>query len=113
MSRDTQLFLKDMLAAAQRIEVFTRGVSREQLEQDDMRLHAVFHNRFIIGEAAKNIPQQVREQAAGIDWRGIAGLRDIIAHRYFGLSMDIIWDVLENKLATLRAQLEALLEAGD
>ncbi|NCC30878.1 MAG: DUF86 domain-containing protein [Chloroflexia bacterium] len=63
-----------------------------------MRLDAVVRNLEVIGEAAKNLPQAQRDLAPTIAWRKIAGLRDIVAHQYFGLNLTIIWDVVQHRL---------------
>jgi uncharacterized protein with HEPN domain len=58
-------------------------------------------NLEVIGEAAKNVPDEIRAKIA-VDWKKIAGLRDVLIHGYFGIDLEIIWDVVENKLPVLR-----------
>ena len=62
----------------------------------------------MIGEAAKRLPVEVKDSHTEIAWRDIAGLRDIIVHEYFGLDLDIVWDVVENRVPTLLGQLRNL-----
>ena len=69
-------------------------------------------NLEVIGEAAKRVPAQVRDSAPEIAWREIAGLRDIIVHEYFGLDLDIIWDVVAARIPTLVTQLRKLGTGG-
>jgi uncharacterized protein with HEPN domain len=64
-------------------------------------LDAVVRNLEIIGEAVKHIPEAVRKNSAEVEWRKIAGLRDILIHEYYGVDAAIIWDIVENKLVAL------------
>jgi uncharacterized protein with HEPN domain len=76
-------------------------------DQDDKTIDAVIRNLQVIGEAAKMIPESVRATYPNVEWKKIAGLRDILAHQYFEVDLDIIWDVLQNKLPELDRELRA------
>jgi uncharacterized protein with HEPN domain len=68
----------------------------------------VVRNLEIIGEAAGRLPEELRAQAPGMEWRKIMGLRNILAHEYFGVSLPVVWDVVVNKLAELQDACQAL-----
>jgi uncharacterized protein with HEPN domain len=88
-----------------RFQNYTTGLTREAFAQDNKTLDAVIRNLEIIGEAAKMVPESIRANYPTIEWKKIAGLRDILAHHYFEVDLEIIWDILQNKLPTLSREL--------
>ncbi|MEM9808425.1 MAG: DUF86 domain-containing protein [Cyanobacteria bacterium P01_D01_bin.56] len=101
MSRDLSLYLNDILSSIAKIKRFTANMSQTELTEDERTFDAVALNLQIIGEAVKNIPEDLRETYPQIEWRKIAGLRDFIAHAYFMIDDEIIWDVIQTKLQPL------------
>jgi uncharacterized protein with HEPN domain len=111
MSRDYKVYLEDILEAAEKIERYLQDVNDlEIFRQNDLLIDAVIHNLFVIGEAVKHIPPDVRAKYPEIEWRRIAGLRDVIAHMYFGIKLEIIWDSATNKLPELRLIIQRILD---
>ena len=80
------------------------------LAGDTRTLDAVLRNLEVIGEAVKMLPEEVRSRGRDVEWKKIAGLRDILIHRYFGIDLEIIWDVVRNQLPVLRERVAKLLE---
>ena len=109
MPRDHKLYLKDMLEAIQKIERYSEKMSLDTLLEDDLVQDAIIRNLEILGEAVKNIPEHVKNEHPDIEWKKIAGLRDIITHAYFGIDVEIIWDVVENKIPSLKKSILEIL----
>lgn len=110
MSRDLRLYLNDILVADEKVLRYTSGMNFEQFVADERTFDAVIRNLQVIGEAVKNIPGDVRDRNPEIEWRKIAGLRDILAHTYFQIENEIIWDVVQNKVSPLLTKVNQLLE---
>ncbi len=109
MSRNLNLYLSDILKSIDKIKRYTKGMSYEQLVADELTYDAVLHNLQIIGEAVKNIPQEIRILYPEVEWRKISGLRDIIAHAYFTLDEQIVWDIIQNKLSDLQQNIKQIV----
>lgn len=109
MPRDFKVGLEDIREAIHKIRSYTLGFTLQTFEQDSKTLDAVVRNLEIIGEAAKSLPEPVRLKCPEIDWKRIAGLRDILIHEYFGVDAEIIWDIVENKLNTLEDVVQNIL----
>jgi len=105
MPRDFEVYLYDILQAITKTRNYIAGHTRESFAQDSMRIDAVIRNLEIIGEAAKMIPESIRADYPNVEWKKIAGLRDILAHHYFEVDLDIVWDILQNKLPSLEREL--------
>jgi uncharacterized protein with HEPN domain len=110
MQRDIKLFLEDIISAIEKIESYTKGNTFEKFRQQGMLIDAILYNLEVIGEAAKHIPDDMRLRYPEVEWRKVIGLRDIVAHEYFGISLEIVWDVTQNKLPDLYGWVIKILE---
>ncbi len=101
MSRDEFLYLADIQEACEKVLKYTKGVTYQDFVRDDLIFDAVLRNLEVIGEAAKHISEETRQRYPDIKWRKIAGFRDIVAHEYFGVDEETVWDIVENEIPAL------------
>jgi len=108
MSRDESLYLEDIRESCEKVLKFTRGMTYKDFVHDDLHFDAVLRNLEIIGEAVKNISEETRQKFPQIKWRKIAGFRNIVAHEYFGVNEETIWDIVENEVPALLATVKVM-----
>lgn len=108
MSRDSELYCDDIRQACARITRYINGMTQAQFQADEKTQDAVIRNLEIIGEATKKLPDELRWENPEIDWRRIAGLRDILIHHYYQVDLDILWDIVQTKVPELLQRLDDL-----
>ena len=101
MSRETLFFLEDIETACNKISRFTQKMSFAEFIKDEKTFDAVIRNLEIVGEAAKHLNEETCRQMPEIEWKKIKGLRDIVAHEYFGIDVEIIWNIVCCKIPEL------------
>jgi uncharacterized protein with HEPN domain len=106
------LYLGHIRDALADIAAYT-ATGRDAFFASKMTRDAVVRNIEIIGEAAKRLPQEVRDRASEIPWKNVAGMRDVIVHDYFAIDDEIVWSVVEKELPKLRSAIARLLAAQD
>jgi uncharacterized protein with HEPN domain len=110
VSRDPKLYLADIIAACQRIERFASGRDDDQLMSDEIVRDAILYNIVVIGEAATQLLRGgIEAQLPAIPWSRIRGMRNILAHEYFGVDRDLVIEVVRQKVPELRRVLETVL----
>jgi uncharacterized protein with HEPN domain len=100
----------DILESIELIEGYVVNMDLEDFKKDRKTIDAVVRNFEIIGEGARNIPDEIRNGYQDIDWKGMIGLRNRIAHGYFGISLTIIWEILKQELPPLKEKMKQILK---
>jgi uncharacterized protein with HEPN domain len=109
MPRDYKQQLDDILQAIAFIREYVKDMDYNAFAADRKTQDAVIRNLEVIGEAARTIPNEVREKAREIEWHKIMALRNILIHEYFGVNLKIVWDVIQNKLDAVENACRRLL----
>jgi uncharacterized protein with HEPN domain len=108
--RDAKLLLEDMLDSMSKIRKYTFQYSFDDFCRDDKTIDAVIRNFEIIGEAANRIPDELKLNNPEIPWRSLIGLRNRVIHEYFGVDLEIVWDIVTNDLNECSEWIELLID---
>ena len=111
MSRSASVLLEDILEACARIEAYVSGYDFVRFAADTKTQDAVIRQFEIVGEAVKKLPVALTEREPQVQWRQIAGFRDILAHAYFAVELAIVWEAATIKVAELQIACRRLLRA--
>lgn len=109
MKREAGDYVEDIIDAMDKAVAFVRGLSYEEFAQDDKTVYAVVRALEIIGEAVKRIPHGVRRNYPEIPWKDMAGMRDKVAHEYFGVKLERVWETVQSDIPGIKAQFEKIL----
>ena len=94
-----------------RIFEYVEGMDFKKFKQSYMVVDAVVRNFVIIGEASKNIPDQVKEKYPKIPWKKMYGLRNLISHEYFGVDYEMIWEIITSDLPQNIKDIDVILKS--
>ena len=110
--KDDRVYLAHILDAVERIQKYT-SEGKAAFDRDEKTQDAVVRNLEIIGEATKNISDELRSKQPDIPWRRLAGMRDKLIHEYFGVNLTIVWQVVDQEIPKLGASLGEILQGFD
>jgi uncharacterized protein with HEPN domain len=106
MKREIGDYIQDIIDSLDKLMKFVEGMSYDDFEHDDKTVFAVVRALEIIGEAVKNIPDEVRERYPEIPWKDMAGMRDKLIHSYFGLRLERVWETVQEEIPPLKPLFE-------
>jgi uncharacterized protein with HEPN domain len=106
--RDPLVLLEDIMLAIEKIGRYTSQLNHAAFLTDELVIDGVARNLEIIGEAARQVPEEFKRVHKNIPWTQIAGLRNRIVHDYFGLDLEIIWEIIQHDLPELKKQVRQI-----
>ncbi len=107
--RDLSLYISDILRAIDLIGEFVTGMDFNTFSADEKTKSAVVMQLHIMGEAAKHVPEELRQSYPDVPWKQLAGMRDRLSHGYFEIDYAIVWQVVESDLPELRPTIQSIL----
>lgn len=108
--RDFRVSLDDILEALEKIVQYVDGVSEREFEMNTEKQDAVIRRIEVLGEAVKNIPFEFRDKHPDIPWRSIAGMRDVVIHQYFGVTISLVWKVATSDVPAIKEKIEKIMD---
>lgn len=108
--KDPKIFLEHILENIEKIENGINGMTEIEFSKDVNTQDATLRRIEVIGEAVRNLPDSFRKKHSKIPWKNIAGMRDILIHKYFGVDMDLVWKIANSDVPKLKKQIIKILE---
>lgn len=110
MKRNIKLYLQDIWESILAIEEYTQNIAEDDFYSNRQLQDAIVRRLEIIGEAVKNVDDDFRDKYPQIPWKEIAGMRAVVAHEYFGVKLDRVWDVMREDLPRLKQQMLLIMD---
>jgi len=107
-NKNDLVFIKHLLESINAIEEFSKDMKKEDLFSNRLKQSAIVREIEIIGEAVKNISENIKKRYKKVEWRAIVGTRDKIIHHYFGVDLNIVWDIVKIDIPVLKKQIQEI-----
>ena len=107
--RSMAMYLRDIIEAIDDIESFVKGMTFDAFKRDKKTFAACVRNIEIMGEAVKNLPEDLKDEHDDVPWREVAGMRDKVVHAYFGVSHEIVWKTIHTRFPEFRERIKGIL----
>lgn len=106
--RNIKLYVFDILNSINKIELYTADMSFESFSKDSKTIDAVIRNFEILGGASSHLPISFKKNNSEVEWRILIDFRNVIIHEYFGVNLEIIWDIIKNEIPILKSKIQIL-----
>lgn len=110
MTREYSDYIQDIHDAIRDIKSFVKELDYNKFEKDQKTINAVIRSLEVIGEASKNISEEIKQKYPNVPWRGLAGMRDKLIHEYFGVDTEIIWKVVSEEIPEIESSMAKLFQ---
>jgi uncharacterized protein with HEPN domain len=104
--RDDSLLLDDIKESLIRILEYTEGLSFKEFSEDQKTIDAVIRNFEVIGEASKRVSNEMRQVKPEIPWNSLSDFRNRLIHEYFGVDLEIVWEIIQSNISSLKDSLD-------
>lgn len=108
--KDDRLYLIHIQEAIERIEEYTQE-GKEYFLEDRKTQDAVLRNLNTLAESSQRISAELKEQYPQVDWRILSAFRNVVVHDYLGISLNRVWDIVENDLPDLKEHIIIILKS--
>ncbi len=108
--RDQKLLLEDILSSIEIIEGQAKDANIDKFKEDIPFQDAIIRRLSVIGEASKSVSKELKGRHKSINWKGIAGMRDLIVHEYFDMDLDLVWDTVKKDLPILKKAINEMFK---
>jgi len=105
MSKDNRVLISEILESIEKIERYVAGATYDSFVRDDEGQDAVIRRLAIIGEAVRNIPDELRQKYPAVPWQKITGMRNILIHEYSDVDIKRVWETAKNELPGLKSEI--------
>ncbi|MCK4357384.1 MAG: DUF86 domain-containing protein [Candidatus Cloacimonetes bacterium] len=109
MHNKDRLYLEDIIASIEAIKIYTKDINYKEFVKDRKTYSATIRELEIVGEAVSNISENIKNKAPEIHWRDIKDLRNLLIHEYFGVDLEILWDIVNNDIPIIHKAIKTIL----
>lgn len=106
--RNEKLYFDDIISSIEKIKKYIKTIEDKEFIKNSLIVDAVIRNIEIIGEASKNISDTIKKKHPDIPWKRMIGLRNITIHEYFGVDLEIIWEIVSKNLPEIKPKLNKI-----
>ena len=103
--------IQDISESIERIVSYTHNMDYDHFKRDSKTQDAVLRNIEILGEAVKSLSEKIKSQNSQIPWKNIAGTRDKLIHDYFGVNIDVVWNIVKHDIPDLHSSIKIIINS--